>query len=186
MPARTHPIHRRFAWFFLLLAGLLLLAHIATNWFTVYLAINRTTALALGQGSFGLVGDTSGLKHQGLQIEPTDHTGEFIWWFEHGGIMGTGYAVAPLWVPMLLSAVVAGLMWYLSVRTRPGQCPACGYNLQGLPATQPCPECGRARNAARRTPRPAPQSAPQPTPRTHPQQPPGAAAPRNPSGPAAG
>ncbi|MCA3003926.1 MAG: hypothetical protein LW650_04605 [Planctomycetaceae bacterium] len=174
MPARIHPIRRRFAWVFALLAGLLLLTHIATVWFNFYLAINATTAFVVGHGAFGLLGNPGGLDSTAIRVEPTHATSDMFWWFERSGIMGMGYAVAPLWLPTVLFAALAGLMWYLAARTRPGRCPNCGYNLQGLPAAQPCPECGRILHAS------------QPAPRTHPQQPPGPAAPRNPSGPAAG
>lgn len=47
----------------------------------------------------------------------------------------------PLWLP---AAILVGLGSFLLHRTRlHGHCPACEYDLRGLPAGSPCPECGR-------------------------------------------
>ncbi|MEM9419792.1 MAG: hypothetical protein AAGA25_12190 [Planctomycetota bacterium] len=55
-------------------------------------------------------------------------------------------------VNTLFYAVVACLLFhltrYLGRRLRQSDhpaCPACGYNLTGLPTDKPCPECGHAR-----------------------------------------
>ena len=54
----------------------------------------------------------------------------------------------PLWMIALPSAAVAAWM-LLALRRRAGHC-ECGYNLTGLLAEAPCPECGRSRIVARK------------------------------------
>jgi hypothetical protein len=56
------------------------------------------------------------------------------------------HVVVPLYVVLLLiAAPVAYLHWRDRRRARGGYCPACGYDLAGLPAAAACPECGPAR-----------------------------------------
>ena len=60
---------------------------------------------------------------------------------------------AGVWLLVLLTGLVTALMAWLiwrdgfvrgwrASRSRPPQCPACGYNLSGLDRCR-CPECGR-------------------------------------------
>ncbi|MFA6046789.1 MAG: hypothetical protein WC718_17540 [Phycisphaerales bacterium] len=50
----------------------------------------------------------------------------------------------PLWLPLLLAAVPAGLLWRTDLRAArrvtKGHCKSCGYDRRGL--SGPCPECG--------------------------------------------
>lgn len=49
----------------------------------------------------------------------------------------------PLWIPLLLAGALAAFCFWRSRRAfRPGECPACGYDLSHLPGGR-CPECGR-------------------------------------------
>jgi hypothetical protein len=54
----------------------------------------------------------------------------------------------PLWMPLTLVVVATAVGGTLRVRGRIrrrfGHCPKCGYDLRGLQAGSPCPECGRA------------------------------------------
>lgn len=50
----------------------------------------------------------------------------------------------PLWVPMAVSALWAGIGLAVPKRPRAGSCGGCGYDRSGLSAASPCPECGRA------------------------------------------
>ncbi len=59
--------------------------------------------------------------------------------------------IMPLWV----IAVVAGVIGAAGARKcrppRIGLCRNCDYDLSGTPETEPCPECGVPRRAARRS-----------------------------------
>jgi hypothetical protein len=72
--------------------------------------------------------------------------------FEAGLSAGLGYrgtaVVAPLWLPLLLSAgLSAALLKRRGIgRRAPGHCPACGYDLRATPGR--CPECGTAAGPA--------------------------------------
>lgn len=55
-----------------------------------------------------------------------------------------------LWFLSLLLAVPAALLWLIRLRHYPsGRCPTCQYDLTGLAADVPCPECGYTPNAPR-------------------------------------
>jgi hypothetical protein len=49
------------------------------------------------------------------------------------------YILIPFWLPLLIIAAAIPLSLR---RTRTG-CPACGYDLRGLPKNALCPECGK-------------------------------------------
>lgn len=46
-------------------------------------------------------------------------------------------------------ATIAGTFWFIRLRPYPpGRCPTCQYDLNGLAASTPCPECGHTRAPA--------------------------------------
>lgn len=49
----------------------------------------------------------------------------------------------PLWTPLAFAAALTAVPWCLRVRRRRHGlvCPSCHYDLYGLPAGAPCPEC---------------------------------------------
>lgn len=53
----------------------------------------------------------------------------------------------PFWSIAAVLVVGAGVAWASELRAhravRMGLCPTCRYNLTGLPARTPCPECGK-------------------------------------------
>ncbi len=52
----------------------------------------------------------------------------------------------PLWVPLVVAAVLTLLAWRWKRRTPPGTCRSCGYDLTGNVSGR-CPECGTPTNA---------------------------------------
>ncbi len=74
------------------------------------------------------------------------------WWFAAHHAPGFWYLYIPLWAPMLLCAACSlGLIYRDYLRSRKTDCPACGYDLTGLPAN---PECGSAEPSSRASPTP--------------------------------
>jgi hypothetical protein len=61
--------------------------------------------------------------------------------------MGRSLVSVPLWLPWAAVTVPCILLWWRHRRrpALPGHCPACGYDLRGLPGAETCPECGWAR-----------------------------------------
>lgn len=80
---------------------------------------------------------------------PAHDSFPYYLWFHLGIHERYAIAVVPLWVYLLADVCIAGLAWRRWLRWRPpGACPKCGYDLRGLAAGSPCPECGRAPAAA--------------------------------------
>jgi len=60
----------------------------------------------------------------------------------------------PLWPELLADSSIFAALWLVflfpvasvrrALRTRRGRCPACNYDLRGLPGSALCPECGGA------------------------------------------
>jgi hypothetical protein len=71
-------------------------------------------------------------------------------------------AVAPLWPGLAADTAFYSAAWWLilfvprrlrrTLRRRRGLCPACRYDLRGLPPGALCPECGAARSPASAAP----------------------------------
>jgi len=124
-----------------------------------------------GYGPFGYVGVTGGrlVVHWWPMPPPGSprvplHVGNLAWnppgmrwWFEFGGVLSGRRACIPLWVPLVPTLALSGLLGRRGA-SFPGACRACGYDLKGT-ASGRCPECGAggagpsAAIRPRRTPR---------------------------------
>jgi len=77
----------------------------------------------------------------------------FSWWPRRSTSFALNPIVmytVPLWIPLTLCGVPSAIAWRAHLRRRrrgPASCPSCGYDLRGLPASAPCPECGASRAA---------------------------------------
>jgi hypothetical protein len=73
-----------------------------------------------------------------------DRTDESVrWWFvtERPAVDDGAFGI-PLWMP-LAAMLIPGVWLAHKHRHRRGFCSHCGYDLAGLEAGKPCPECGR-------------------------------------------
>jgi len=96
----------------------------------------------------------------GLKLPPSGGYYGVAW--VKGGVYPTGafqrfapVPLTPLWGGLAGDAVIWGAAWWVGIagvgagrawwrRRKAGTCGACGYDLRGLPAGAPCPECGGA------------------------------------------
>jgi hypothetical protein len=121
-------------------------AYALTIWRSPWIGSDRAQWwVTLSRGTVGFSAERR-WPRGGVSAGMPRREGPFIWWFDAGGVAGTGggwaYLTVPLWVP----GVLAGAGWALArVRDRKrsaGLCARCGYARAGLAAGAPCPECG--------------------------------------------
>jgi hypothetical protein len=68
-----------------------------------------------------------------------------VWDSYYSPSWGAERLAIPLWMPFVLVAIPTAWLWWRDRRSRwVGHCAACGYDLAGLAAGSPCPECGAA------------------------------------------
>src|SRR5688572_29056352 len=73
----------------------------------------------------------------------------FQWWFEawqdnfgSGRTYQINWVAIPIWLLALIAGTLTLLIGRRDSRRLPHACRKCGYDLTGLPAERPCPECG--------------------------------------------
>ncbi len=76
-----------------------------------------------------------------------------LWGFRWHVSERTTLISIPLWSLFLFQAISTSVAWRLdhvaTRREKQGKCKACGYDLAGLSAAAPCPECGKAATSLR-------------------------------------
>lgn len=77
----------------------------------------------------------------GLHVFATPSRAAIIWGFATSAGGGSRDCSIPLWAPIVLLAASLAVLWRVKVGIE-GACTHCGYDLRGLTAGQPCPECG--------------------------------------------
>jgi hypothetical protein len=67
---------------------------------------------------------------------------------DYGANQKLVFVLIPMWIPLALTALSAGLLWRTDRRRREslkrGGCAVCGYDRSRLAPGAACPECGRA------------------------------------------
>jgi len=103
---------------------------------------------SVATGSFCVHGGGYGIPGAGWFIERSQGDWQGAAWFD-GALerslgRGYGWALVPIWIPLVLVAAPTALLWYRDRRRiPPGHCPNCGYDLT-LNMSGNCPECGKA------------------------------------------
>jgi len=140
-PARPHRWRRRAKWAGVALCALLLVFYALSPACVVSYETSRGWRIG---AQFGAVVVQKAGGSPGFfagRVDPRLRQRGFFWIPWVSTWRGTFIAI-PLWMPLaLLAGGTACLSWIDRRRHPPGACPACGYDLSGLPAG-PCPECG--------------------------------------------
>ncbi len=153
---RPHPrIQQRVKWYSLLFA-LLLVGTIAR---TAQYGVIREWNDAKSMYMFGL--SDGALVWASAPLPPAMPSGIYLagtvtvehsdwrvrWWFGSFRMGQFSGSAAPLWIPALVLFVASAWTWWLDIiarrRAKMHVCKACGYDLAGLSAAAPCPECGK-------------------------------------------
>lgn len=96
---------------------------------------------------------------QGTRAAPGLHWGwqAFEFWpfpvvdrFHVTPTSGVTQVMVPLWIPLVLAAAPTAWLFLIARHGGAAHCPACGYDLAGVP-TPTCPECGAKARAADRS-----------------------------------
>jgi len=100
---------------------------------------SRGYLFACGEGLVGLgIADPDLIVDSGVFLE--SQAVGWRWWFLIAQTPRSSQLFVPIWLPML---VVALVVWYSRPRRhRSACCESCGYSLEGSTIAT-CPECGR-------------------------------------------
>ncbi len=115
----------------------------AIEWLTPYhrVTIDSGTFLWTPDGS----ASTPWLGKVSLQALGTPVQSEYHILYEWLHLGSRRTLEVSMWLALAVSLAWCGGLWFVRLRRYPfdGECPHCHYDLTGLPAGQPCPECGQ-------------------------------------------
>ncbi len=154
---RPHPrIRKTIKWGGAAATLVLVAAWIASAWWDAGWLSAPGCSLGINRGCVSFERTDSPPRMRGFNIDSyIDSRGSrfhgFTWWVYSyrlrlsRRIMHT--VGVPLWIPAAPLLLATAAAWRLDTlarrRARAGHCPSCGYDLTGLIAPAPCPECGR-------------------------------------------
>jgi hypothetical protein len=132
----------------------LLVVWIASRWYAVAITTPGGHDVGVGGGVFSYC-VSEDLRGVGWQTRTfTLSSSMWCWWFDAGSFgwrVGRWWSV-PLWMPLVAMSALTLWLWRRDARharrVLTGRCEHCRYDLAGLNADAPCPECGRSRGAS--------------------------------------
>ena len=151
---RSPRLRKTVKWCSLVVSALLLVTWIGSCWFLLVAAgSNRAVVMTLAIGAvrvqyFEPVVRTGTLRIKFQTFSKADApiwkpSAEFT--RDSAGAVTGFFMIMPLWVPFLIAATCAGLVWRMDIRIarRAGiACANCDYEISGLVNVPNCPECG--------------------------------------------
>jgi hypothetical protein len=156
-----------------LVALLWLVSHLCLFWYdslprgttaTPGATLPPSTRVLICAGTFELTSDETYLRAQAIRPPPpgsislgtsfnsdgTPRTGLSADWYPSGITLRNwktqwypGNYRFPFAIPLALFSLPPLIVWAATRRHKPGHCRHCGYSRAGIPATTPCPECGK-------------------------------------------
>jgi hypothetical protein len=133
---------------------LLIAALIGSGWGQVQWTSQNGRWVGLSTGRFNIGGTSFGqnASNAGFRFYGFDRYRLEWWFYSHNWYVAWQFSM-PLWPPIGLSVLATLLAFRLDHparrRTSINHCPTCNYDLRGLPAATPCPECGALPEQAR-------------------------------------
>lgn len=136
---------RVFAWFGTLATVVLATIWIAGGWWSLGWTARSGAGISTELGHLNIFGPESD-PHAGFQLQR--HRWPPRFWRSWRWVPNqTAWLLeVPMYAPTMIFALPTIALWGVMLRRArrsTSQCPACGYDRQGLAPTKPCPECGR-------------------------------------------